>query len=539
MRSGRIWSGGSVEPDDAGGGGGEVKLADIPGGASDAFGRSDDLGPAAGYAVVGIVFALIAGIYFGSVRELFGTWVESPSYNHCLLVLPVTAWFLWRLRGSLYAAPMRPWPIAVGLVLLSSAIWLAGTLADLKSLRDLAIVLFVPAVLSALLGKRFVHAALFPLVFTLFAWPFGEIFVPTMMDWTADFTVAALRATGVPVFREGNNFIIPSGEWSVVEECSGIRYLMASLSAGAFYAYVNFRSNVRRSLFIVLALVVPIVANWLRAYFTVLLGHLSDNTIAVGFDHLVYGWVFFGVVMFGLFMIGARMIDEPPPLPAVADGALLRFSRSLVPAAIGVILVASIGPAWYAWANAREPHSFAGGVGDPTMPEVLGDWRRERPDAMEQGPVLPTGLVTVVARYGGPRGQVGMHVAAGWGSRADNTVFSYSRTARFGGNRRWSVVNERIPSRNEPGGARVVERLVTDGTRRLVVWQWYRVGPTNTADFARAKVAVAMSRLAGAEDPGVVVTLYAEYSDDAGSARETLEAFRGAIAPVVESWIQR
>lgn len=489
--------------------------------------------------VLGAVFAAVIAMYFQSALQLVGTWVESPSYNHCLLVLPVTAWFFWRLRGAVCASPFQPWPLALGMVLVASLIWLAGTLTDTKSLRDLALVLFVPAVLATLLGKRFVAAALFPLVFILFAWPFGEIFVPTMMDWTADFTVAALRATGVPVFREGNSFIIPSGEWSVVEECSGIRYLMASLSAGAFYGYVNFRSNLRRWIFFGLALVVPVVANWLRAYFTVLLGHLSDNALAVGFDHLIYGWVFFGIVMFGLFMIGARMIDEPPVLPVVTPETLPRFSRSILPAALAVILVSAIGPAWNAWAVSRAAPVFASGTTELQVPGSLGNWQRERVNELERGPQMPTGLLTVAARYTGPQGLVGMHVAAGWGNDPRNTVFSYIRTARFGGNRLWNVVDERTVSSGGVSGKAAVERVVTDGGRRLLMWQWYRVGGLETADLARAKVAVALSRLSGAEEPGVVVTLYAELSDDAAQSRAAVSAFREAIAPVVESWIQR
>ena len=61
------------------------------------------------------------------------------------------------------------------------------------------------------------------------------------------------------------------------------------------------------------AIVVPVVANWLRAYMIVMLGHLSNNTIAVGVDHLVYGWVFFGIVIMLMFWIGARWAERNLP----------------------------------------------------------------------------------------------------------------------------------------------------------------------------------------------------------------------------------
>jgi EpsI family protein len=158
---------------------------------------------------------------------------------------------------------------------------------------------------------------------------------------------------------------------------------------------------------------------------------------------------------------------------------------------------------------------------------------------MDQGPVLPTGLVAASARYAQGARLAGMHVAAGWGNDPRNTVFSYNTTGRLGGNRRWNVVEERIAAVGDASGGPVLERIMTDGSRKLVLWQWFRVGGVDTANLVRAKAAVALTRLQGTEAPGVVVTLYAEYSEDAMPARDALASFRGAIAPVVDSWIQR
>jgi exosortase A len=521
-----------------------VKAMDLPSSTVSASVAPDRRVPAV-VAIVAVVATLVAiALMHGqSAVELYRTWMDSPTYNHCLLVLPVGAWFLWRLRSSLARTTFTPWPVALVLVAGASAIWLAGALTDIKSLRDLALVLFVPAVLVTLLGRRFAGIALFPLVFMLFAWPFGEIFVPTMMGWTADFTVAALRASGVPVFREGNNFVIPSGEWSVVEECSGIRYLMASLSAGAFYAYVNFRSYLRRAIFIGLALLVPLIANWFRAYLTVLLGHFSNNALAVGFDHLVYGWVFFGIVMFGLFFIGSRMIDDDPteeqsaPGPASSGGSPV-FARAIVPVAMLTVAVAAIGPVWAAWGTANMTRPFAQGAESPVPPAHIGEWHRERIDSLDQGPLFPTGMASASARYRSNAGVAGMHVAAGWGTDARNTVFSYNTTARLGGNRRWYVVEERQVAISPDANVKVIERRMSDSVRRLLVWQWYQVGSVVTSDLLAATLAVAKSRLRGEEDAGVVITLYAEYTEDVAGARERLSAFRAAAGPTFQSWIQ-
>ncbi len=46
---------------------------------------------------------------------------------------------------------------------------------------------------------------------------------------------------------------------------------------GCLFAYLSYRSPVRRVAFVAASLVVPIVANWLRAYMIVMLGHLTQQ----------------------------------------------------------------------------------------------------------------------------------------------------------------------------------------------------------------------------------------------------------------------
>ena len=154
-----------------------------------------------------------------------------------------------------------------------------------------------------LLGWRAARVWWFPLAFLFLAVPVGDFMLPVLMSWTADFTVLALRWSGVPVYREGLQFVIPSGAWSVVEACSGIRYMIASVTVGCLFAYLSYSSLKKRLIFVGVAILVPLVANWLRAYMIVMIGHLSGNELATGVDHLIYGWVFFGVVILAMVLV--------------------------------------------------------------------------------------------------------------------------------------------------------------------------------------------------------------------------------------------
>jgi exosortase A len=243
-------------------------------------------------------------------------WSRSETFTHAFLVPPIVLWLIWRQRERLATLTPRPQPLWLLPIAAAAAAWLladmAGVNAPAQFMATAVLVMSVPA----LLGHAVARVIVFPLCFLFFMVPAGEFLMPQLMSWTADFTVAALVLSGIPVYREALHFVIPSGTWSVVEACSGVRYLMASFMVGTLFAYINYRSQARRFAFAAFSLAVPIVANWLRAYLIVLLGHLSGNELATGVDHLVYGWVFFGAVITAMFFIGMRWAE-----PETADAA--------------------------------------------------------------------------------------------------------------------------------------------------------------------------------------------------------------------------
>jgi exosortase A len=284
------------------------------------------------------VWLALGLFYADTVSTMVGIWYRSETFAHAFLVPPISAWLVWRQRAQLACLKPQPRPWLLWGVAATAAAWLLADLVNINSATQMAwmtmFVLSVPAVL----GFAVASAILFPLLFLYFAVPVGEFMLPYMMEWTADFTVYALRLSGIPVFREGLQFVIPSGSWSVIEACSGVRYLIASFMVGTLFAYLNYRSTKRRVIFIIASLLIPIVANWLRAYMIVMLGHLSGNTIAVGVDHLIYGWVFFGVVVMLMFYVGGRWTEHDDPPDVLASHALVLPP----PARPGVLIVTGV-----------------------------------------------------------------------------------------------------------------------------------------------------------------------------------------------------
>lgn len=472
--------------------------------------------------------------YRGTVDSLVEIWGRSDTYAHGFLVAPISFWLVWRIREPLRRLPLRPSLLGVLAGLVAGFAWLLGELASVASVSQFALVGMFVSLVWAVMGTAIARALAFPLGFLFFAVPFGEFLFPTMMDRTADFVIWGLRLSGVPVYAEGRNLVIPSGQWSVVEGCSGVRYLIASVVVGALYAYLNYRSLPRRLLFVAASLVVPVLANWLRAYGIVMLGHLSGNRLAAGVDHLVYGWVFFGIVMLALFWFGARWREDDAFAPQDATaGAAVRASPRTVGLWLLLALAAVLG--WkpvYSLLDAQGQH---GPVRFAELP-ARGAWQ---PQAMDRLPAWSP-------RYAGMRGEL----RAAWaeGERPLGLFIAYYRDQGPGeelinSENRILINKDPVWSMTAYGereaalGAQSVKVRstdISDRQERLLVWRWYWIGGRWTSSDYLAKFYLAISRLAGRGDDSAAIIIYTPFAvGEREAAERTLGTFVREMGPSV------
>ena len=62
-------------------------------------------------------------------------------------------------------------------------------------------------------------------------------------------------------------------------------------------AFTRFQSWSRRAILMVASGIVPVLANGVRAWGTIYIAQCAGVEFAAGFDHIVYGWVFFAIVV--------------------------------------------------------------------------------------------------------------------------------------------------------------------------------------------------------------------------------------------------
>lgn len=321
--------------------------------------------------------ALLAAVvlHYPTWWSMVAIWLRSDTFLHGIVIAPLSAYLIWRCWPTLRFIDTRRYFLGLLAVLAVTVSWLLCDLLGIQVGKQLSAVALIPALVLTLTGPAFTRAIAFPLGYLVFTVPFGDGAIPYLIDFTAFFTVEALQMTGFPVLREGAFFSIPAGNFEVAKACSGIRYLLASVAIGTLYGYMIYSSLYKRLAFFLFALLLPVVANGIRAYGIVLLAHFSDMKIAVGVDHLIFGWIFFGIVMLLMFWIGDRYRDPPLEDPVSGESSVPHVSRPkerqgvAVVAILSVILV-GIGPAAaMALSNVNANVQYLG------LPARIGDWQ--------------------------------------------------------------------------------------------------------------------------------------------------------------------
>ena len=489
---------------------------------------------------VGLAVGVILALYWRTAESLVSIWWRSPTFTYGFVVVPICLWLAWRSSDALARVEARPWwPGLIG-VFGAGVLWLVSSAADVLVAKQFALVFMLQAAVVTVIGTSAARVLAFPLAFLLFAVPVGEALLPTLIDWTADFAVAALRASGVPVYREANHFIIPSGAWSIVEECAGLRYLIASLMVGVLYAALAYRSTLRRVAFIAASILVPIVANWLRAYLIVMLAHLTNNTLAVGVDHLIYGWLFFGVVILLLFWVGSFWQETEPrgaegaqvsrTLAGAHDAPPLLL-RSLFPAAIAAIAAASV---WLPTdAAIRAPIRAE----DPVLPVVAGEqgWSASPAPVSKWKPQY-LGFASERAQTFQKDGRdVGLYLAFYRQQEKGRELVTSGNVLVAVDDWNWRLLTKEADSVDWLGVRRSVDASEIAGPGiRLQVFRLYWVSGRVTASQAIAKLLTAWSMLTGHGDDSALIIIYAPQKGSGEEARAVLRSFVSTMSPAIE-----
>lgn len=466
-----------------------------------------------------------------------GQWWNSSTYAHILLVPVIVGWLVvqrWDAVKQVEPAPCRWGLLPLGLAVLG---WVLGSFAGLDLLRQAAAVAMLPSTALLLLGPRAFAALLFPLAYLLFLIPFGDELVPTLQTFTAHLTIALVGLSGVPAAIDGVFIDTPAGLFEVAEACSGVKFLIAMIALGALVANIGFRHWQRRAAFMALCIVVPVLANGVRAWGTIFAAQYVGIERAAGIDHLIYGWLFFALVIAAVLALSWRFFDRPrdgmmiDAQAIMADPRLDAIGGARMPGGTALALAAVLVGLGLGWSAAAL--SLAAPMPQQVfLPDVPG-WQRAAQSV--DAPWEPRAA-------GADHRLIGTYIDA-QGRRVEAFYALYAAQADgqeaggFGqgalvpsGDWSWSR------SVSAPVGAKA-EVLVYRGANERLAQTWYRTGTLLTGSNSRLKLANIGDRVAMRARPTAVLILSAEKREGNDPA-QTLAAFQSSIG-AIGPWMDR
>lgn len=433
-----------------------------------------------------LLVAVLLWTYRGTLGDIVQLWHSNSTFSHGFLILPISAWLAWRNRDAFRATAWGPsWSGALA-VLALVALWVAASGAGVAGAEQFAAIAMIPALVLTVFGRRATSVLVFPLAYLLLAVPIGHALVPTLMQLTAKLATLALQLTGVPVARTHMYISIPAGDFEVARACSGLNYVVTGLALGLLYSYLTYSGWRKRLLSMLAFIVVPVIANGLRVYFTILVAHLTDMRYGPGEEHVWFGRAFFLVVIMIMFIVGRRWRDDAPPVVATTGPVLASAAVSnpmwLAALLAGVAIVA--GPHYLQAAERATEAQLTKESGRLELPAAPTGWTgpTEKLDAWR--PLYSGARIERAGTYAdAAAGRVDLYVAVyGIGTTGGAEMISFGNRMFADEAKSLGIAGERVVALREGGTFVVNELTVQDARGPYRVWQWFMVGDRPVRD---------------------------------------------------------
>jgi exosortase len=257
-------------------------------------------------AIAGLAALTLLLCYASTLRGMFNQWWTDEDMSHGFAVPLVIAWIVWRERARWMTLPVSPtwwgFPLLAG----AAAMQVISSLGLGLFASSVAFLISVIGAILCLGGFAFLRAWAFPLALSLFMLPklaivYNKTTLPLQLI-ASRLATGVLSATGFRVVREGVILDVAGHRVSVVEACSGVRYLLSLAFIAVVFAYL---ADVKAPLKIwmrwaLLAAAVPIaiVANAVRVAVAAAVPALDSGT-----PHEAAGWAVFVLCLFLIFAV--------------------------------------------------------------------------------------------------------------------------------------------------------------------------------------------------------------------------------------------
>src|SRR5262245_55370319 len=247
---------------------------------------------------IALLFAALAVCvwsYWTTLGDIVERWTSDPQYSHGFLVPVFSLYLLWRGRGRLAGADLRPRWWGVGVVFLAAVMRLAGHFFYQPWLDAGSLLVCLTGIAAAAGGRRALAWAAPAILFLVFMLPlpfrFQTMLGATLQQVATAASTYALQTLGVPAVADGNVILLTNTKLGVVEACSGLSMLVTFFALASAVAILVPRSPAEKVVIVASAVPIAVLANVVRITATGVLFEVGRDEAARAVFHDLAGWL--------------------------------------------------------------------------------------------------------------------------------------------------------------------------------------------------------------------------------------------------------
>jgi exosortase A len=471
--------------------------------------------------------------------EFFHLWYSGIIYSHGFLVLAAGGYLLFQVRNGLGSLVSRPSVLGFAALVFFCAVMLVAKAADIKTIRLLCLPFLIVSWGWSIWGWRFVRLAGIPICLLVFASPVWDDMSPIFQVITVAVNGFLLDIVDIPAEIRELYITIPAGTFQVAGGCSGVRYLMVGLFLAPFYGFLYFPGYRRTLILLATAAFLSMLANWIRVFGIIVIGHITDMQSSIIEDHEAFGWLTFVVIcLIPLFLIARRLEpaeSNPTPLKKLVDESQqmqsdgLNARGGMTTIALASLIVALIPGILYSQTILFEAEKQDW---EPALPAATTGWRGPLRFAEIWAPSFVNADISKAGTYVSDELQRVQFQIEAFRRQSQGKELVYYKNRLFD-DAKWQLVDQTAIEVPEPNGFGLNEvtetRLVNmKNGQTILLWSWYRLGDFSSSSRVRIKLYGGIRALAG-QSNGSFFALASECSEAASGCEKSRIAFQRFI----------
>ncbi|MDA8172095.1 MAG: EpsI family protein [Nitrospiraceae bacterium] len=477
---------------------------------------------------VALLSAAFVFAYYKSIALMINVWSTRPESSHGFLVPFAALYFAYTDRDKLKGIQVKPALWTGGLLLLLSSFFLRlGQSSGTYILELFSLICVIYSLFILTLGWKFCRSAWLPLSYLVFMVPFLDI-GNEKMHWpfqllTARMAYTVLSAMNITVRRVVNVLQFPDFSLVVAPACSGISYLLSIIAIAIPVSYYVFRQRGFKVFFLISALVIGIVANWLRVVL-IALWSLSTGKVSHGPMHIFQG-VFVSVIgfigLFALAFVMSRLERKPEDEKKQRVGAVAgkKAGNWRLATFIAVFMILLFG-VYEQVTKIRDASAMAG---INTLPYSLPGWTGkdvQLPDSRALNDLDPDSYI--MRRYTGPGGEIFLYLGYYEAQRYKRKLVSY----------RLEDLYENATGSNL-GSRRVMKTVLKIKGKSYLALFWLEAGGRTVTNRYEAILLSALQGLVHEKNSSAIIILFSPErpNTDIGGQLDDIESFAAQMGP--------